>query len=93
MYFKPFSDLYSTARAAKLLRSICGELGCGSVKKICAIPEVQEKLDENGTPASENMKNRLEKNLKQLLDQLYWTAHAFKDYTTAHPPPASLTAQ
>lgn len=77
---------FGGVRAAMQLRSFCAEAGCGSVPRIFPIPEAQNCLDENGVPA-ESMKERLKKNLKTTMDQLYWTASALKEYKKKHPPP------
>ena len=48
-----------------------------------ALPEIQNNLDRNGVPFSEEIKHRLEKNLKACLDQFYWTATAYKEHRTS----------
>ena len=68
---------FGGVRAAMQMRALCGELGCNSINKIFAAPTVHITLDEEGNPQGENGKLLVSLANAQL-DQLEWTAEAFK---------------
>jgi chromate reductase len=63
-------------RAAIPICTMCHELGCLPVSKLCGIPTVTELLKEDGTPVDPD--HRMLKQLPEMLTQLEWMAVAMK---------------
>jgi NAD(P)H-dependent FMN reductase len=63
-------------RAAMSICSMCHELGCLPVSKLCGVPSVDSLLDSDGTPKEGS--ERMLKQLPDMLDQLEWLAVAMK---------------
>jgi chromate reductase len=63
-------------RAAIPICTMCHELGCLPVSKLCGIPLVTELLKEDGSPIDPD--HRMLKQLPEMLTQLEWMAVAMK---------------
>lgn len=75
--------IYGGMRAAMQIRAMTGEIGCISVSNIFGIPKVHEALDADGKPLNDHMKSGLDK----LMEQLDWTAWAFKNHRDKNGTP------
>ena len=72
---------YGGMRAAMTIVTMCHELGCLPVSKLCGLSAVGELLDVDGTPR--DPKNRMLQQLPELLEQLEWMAIAMKNQRDA----------
>lgn len=68
-------------RAAMAINTLCHELGCLAVSKLCGIPAVSDILNVDGTP--KDPEDRLLKQLPELLTQLEWMSVAMKNQREA----------
>ncbi|CAB9510694.1 NADPH-dependent FMN reductase [Seminavis robusta] len=68
----PFAGM----RAAVAICTMCHELGCLPVSKLCGLPNTEGLLDSDGKPKEGS--ERLLKQLPAMLDQLEWMAVAMK---------------
>lgn len=64
-------------RGAVSICTMCHELGCLPVSKLCGLPNVSELLNQDGSPV--NPDARMLGQLPKLLEQLEWMAVAMKN--------------
>ncbi len=67
------------------LRPLLSELGCLPVSKLCAFPAPAEMFDENGKAIDPDA--RMLGQLPKMINELEWTALAFKEMKKVVPDP------